>query len=115
MNDDVVLKGTVPLRASKIPEEHSHSSALTIRRSGEVGIVGTSAVLDTDSHTIGALSALSEVVDLEVESRLGETVSVGNVVDRVDDIEGIHFGRGKVSCGRWSRARALGVDELARG
>lgn len=115
VNDNIVLKSTIPLGAGNIPEEHPHLSALAIGGSGEVGVVGTSAVLDTDSDTIVTASTLSEVVGLEVKGGLGEAVAVGDVVDSVDDVEGIHLGSGEVSSDGRSLVGVLGVDELARG
>ena len=52
VNNDIVLKSTIPLGAGKIPEEHPHPSALAIGRGGEVGVVNTVGVLDTNSDTV---------------------------------------------------------------
>ena len=70
------------------------SDVLTERKKGyalgrgsKVGIVGSASVLNTDLDTIASSPSLSDVVDLKVERLLGESVSVGNVVKRVDDEE----------------------------
>ena len=65
-------------------------AALAVGGRLEVGVVGAGRVLDGDSDAVIALAALAEVVGLEVERGLGEAVLVRDVVQRVDDVEGVH-------------------------
>lgn len=60
--------------------------------SGEVGVVGSSAILDGDLDTIIALATLVEVALLEVVCLLVETVEVSEIVPFVDDVEGVGTG-----------------------
>jgi hypothetical protein len=92
VNNDVVLERTVATRVGDRPKVHAHTAGGTVRGCGEVGVVGTGGVLDRDGHAIVALASSKSVVLLEVEGGLGETVLVGDVVDRVDNVEGVNDG-----------------------
>ena len=115
MNDNIVLEGTIPVGTGKVPQEHPHPSALTIGGSSEVSVVGEGGILNTDGDTVVATSTLSEVVGLEVETSFGETVTVGDIVDGVGNVEGVDLGSGEVSSSGGGRVGVVGVDELAGG
>lgn len=63
-----------------------------LRRRSEIGVISTSRVLNRDSDTIVASRTLAKVVVLEVVGLLSEPVSIRDVVDGVDNIEGIDAG-----------------------
>ena len=115
MSDDIVSQGTIALGRRGRPEEHLHQSALAIGRGGEVRIVEAGSVLDGNLDAILVLSSKTIVVVLEVEGRLGEAIFVGDVMDRVDNVEGVRTGEIQVLSGSRSRLGVVLVDVLARG
>lgn len=56
-------------------------------RSREVSIVRARAVLHAHEHSIVGAATLFKIVTLEVKGRLRESISVGNIVNSVDDIK----------------------------
>ena len=46
----------------------------------EVSVVGSSRVLDRDSHTVVALTAFAKVITLEVEGGLGEAITISDIL-----------------------------------
>lgn len=57
---------------------------------GEVSIVSSGGILDGDQDVVSTLATLGSVVGLEVVRGFGEAIAVGQVMDRVDEVEGIH-------------------------
>lgn len=78
--DDIVLEGTIAVGAGVCPGEHAALSGLAVGGSGEVCVVGARRVLNGEEDGIVALSTLAEIVGLEVEGRLCETVTIGEVL-----------------------------------
>lgn len=83
-------------------------------RSGEVGVVGTRAVLNTHDNAVVARAALTKVVVLEIERFLGETVAVGEVVEDVDHVERIGASSIDVRSDGRTDGGVVGVVEDAR-
>lgn len=115
MDNDIVLKCTISLRVCFIPQEHPHSTTLTIGRSAEVSVVNAIAILNRDGDAVVRLATLAKVVVLEVEGRLGEAVLVRDVVNCVDKIERIGAGGVQVSLTRRRSVGALLEDKLKTG
>jgi len=76
MNNNIVFERPVTFRLSERPEVHIHMSGLAIRRGGEVGVVCPTIILNGNGDAIVAEAAFPKVVFLEVESLLGESVSI---------------------------------------
>lgn len=113
MSNDVVLKGTVSLRFGEVPQIHPHRTTLAVGWSVEIGIVGARAILDEDSDAVVADAALAEVVVLEVEGGLGETVLVRDVVDGVDDVERVGTRSVQVDCNAGFSGGVVLIYELS--
>lgn len=90
-------------------------SGLTIGGSGEVRVIGTSRVLNRNSNRITPLATVTEVIVLEIEGFLIETVAVRYVVNGVDEIKGIDASSINVGGGCRLRCCLLRIDKLSRG
>lgn len=90
MDDNVVLERAIAIRVGKVEDVHLHEARLAVGRSGHVSVVRASRVLNGDLDAIVAFGTSGfEVGVLEVERLLCETVTVGDVVDGVDDEESV--------------------------
>jgi Asp-tRNA(Asn)/Glu-tRNA(Gln) amidotransferase C subunit len=97
---------------SKVPKEHPHRAGTTIRRSGEVSVVCPGATLHRNRNAVIGSAALAVVVRLEVERRLGEAVSVCDIVDAVDDVERVGARSVEIDLRRRRSTGVLREDEV---
>jgi hypothetical protein len=108
VNDDTSLEAGVTVGSRSVPDIHAHARLLSVRRSGEVGVVGTRAILGVQDGIVSATAASTVVVDLEVTGSLVETEGVEQVVVGVRGVE--QLGDGSVYVRRWWGGRG-GVRE----
>lgn len=87
VNDNAGVEAGVAVRGRPVPDVHAHAALLSIRRSGEVGIVSSTAVLSVQNDFVVAATAVAVVVDLEVTGSFGEAKLVEQVVVLVRDVE----------------------------
>lgn len=87
MNDHTGIEAGVAVRGGSVPNVHAHARLLTIGRRGEVGIVGTRAVLGVKDDLVVAATAGTVIVHLEVASSLVEPKNVKQVVVSVGNVE----------------------------
>lgn len=105
MNRDVVLERSVSVGSRICPDVHAAGSRLTtaegisecpkklqgdiLRRSGKVGVVSSSRILNGNEDTVVSYSTLAVVGDLEVVRCLCETIAVGDIMEGVDQVESV--------------------------
>jgi hypothetical protein len=100
VNDNTGFEAGVAVRRRPVPDVHAHARLLAIRRSGEVGVVGSRAVLSVQDDIVGALATSTVVVDLEVAGGLVEAEGVEQVVVSVRGVEELGDRCIYVRCGR---------------
>lgn len=98
-----------------IPDEHAHDPAHAVRERGECSVICPKRILHTDHDTVAALATFALVVVLEVVRRLGETVEIGDIVDRVHNIKRVHNSGVYVLSSGWFLSGVGGVDERVSG
>lgn len=108
VNDNTSLEAGVAVGSRSVPDVHAHARLLSIRRSGEVGVVGTRAILGVQDDIVGAKAASTVVVDLEVTGSFVEAEGVEQVVVGVRGVE--QLSDGSVYVRRWRGGRG-GVRE----
>jgi len=97
VDDDASLEGAVAPWGRLSPDIHAHATRLSIRRSSEVSIVSSGAILGVQNDKVTALASLAVVVGLEVTSSLVEAELVEEIMIVVGSIEQL-------------RDRSVGVD-----
>lgn len=75
VNDNTSFKVAIAVRVGSVPEVHAHATILAVRRSHEVGVVETGAILSIGNDGIVFTTATFKVVLLEITSELSEAVS----------------------------------------
>jgi hypothetical protein len=119
VDNNTSIKGAITLRVASIPQEHSHTSRLAIRRRREHGVVGVSSILSHENNLVVALTTRTVVVSLEVTSLLIETENMEKVMVLVGSVEELSNGcvtvAGRVGCG-WGvlilKGKRLGVGAV---
>jgi len=87
VDDNTCLQAGIAVGGGSVPDVHAHATLLSIRRSGEVGIVSSAAVLSVQNDFVVAATAVAVVVDLEVTGSFGEAKLVEQIVVLVGDVE----------------------------
>ena len=78
------------------PNVHLHARPLTVGRREHVGIVGAAAIERFGTKIIVAETAPTVVVDLKVARRLGEAVTILNIMDDIRPVEQVRYRGGDI-------------------
>lgn len=69
----------------------------------------SSGILYGHQNTVVGRSSLSVVANLEVVCSLGETITVGDIVDGVHEVESVGTCSIDIDCNAWGRSRVVGI------
>ena len=98
MQDNRTVEIAVTIRRCAGEYVHLHAPGLAIGRSGKIRVVGTTTVLGIGLYGVVPLPATTEIVVLEVASRLSEAELIEPIVRDVAPVKKI--GHGRTAIGR---------------